>query len=1023
MITNVTSSTDGVVFTLSNGESYTVTNGKNGANGTVWTIGDDGYWYCDGKKTDNLAKGPKGDKGDKGDQGEPGSAGTGTVGDQGPAGNYYVPNPETGTFWLYDGATDEPIKDTEISFLGTVEGITAVDNGDEVLLFNVDPKNPKDFIRISKSSALKSIVLIPELYADGIEAVEYEYNSFLPLKTTDGELKNVYNQLGAKCTVISKPEIWNYNDYEDLGVVYNPVKTVEYHLNPSSASVKANQVTLLSEDVETISRSSEASIKKVDSAFAVEDGIMTIGFKAAGDSIMTDEDGMASIFAAQVRVNNTNSAAPDTTITSDYTMLYASRVVPVRIAFSQNGTAIDCQYSTEKNLKGDHLYSRVDQAINYAPSVVVEYTGSLDLSQLEIHYNWHTNTKNKGLHKVWKYGEEKAYGLHYDYALVDYTCGENKTSESKYCKLDGSILTPYAVNAQGEPEYKNGVASVGRQPIVRVRVLDDNGKVALVGFIKVNIVKEVEFKVSPVIDLGKSKFGCDGDKKTVTWSQVSDYLLQNTACTSKSEFENDYYLDNTWMDDHSEATQYIRKEVDGKVSFVEAKANEYIGMVEAKNDSWGGTTTDVIRWTLSMDAQQVVYEMPNHTATIYVAYKRYGDSELYAPIYVPLKVEVTKPVGHVTNKVQANWMRNQEAAILNVPQPTNGKNPTPYTTDLNKSWSYGDGTSKPNFNPTEKYASYKPAILANQNGAAGGYKFYFTAGNRRQLDGYSFMVDNVNTPCLIENGAFSVEDMGDHALLASSTATEGSVYENTALYARKDGAHSTADWEVIAVIDQATGEITYQDNALAKELLNKYASNGDGLDRTNAKLFAEIGICAYSSCGVALKLDNGVYPAYFLRPINVYSGNGTFTDATANGSKVKVASLLSFDDWRGQKFAGNEWLLAYYDVKKVTLKLAELTSTAVDGTNFTKLNDVTAAFSMESGTNERSITWNATDIDSTKSAADKTKFESALGTLVYNNQNITRNTFKVKIPVEIEYYWGTIHTEIIATVNNTLTPQ
>lgn len=47
------------------------TNGQDGKDGTdghtpVLTIGDDGYWYVDGVKTNQLAQGPKGDSGSQG---------------------------------------------------------------------------------------------------------------------------------------------------------------------------------------------------------------------------------------------------------------------------------------------------------------------------------------------------------------------------------------------------------------------------------------------------------------------------------------------------------------------------------------------------------------------------------------------------------------------------------------------------------------------------------------------------------------------------------------------------------------------------------------------------------------------------------------------------------------------------------------------------------------------------------------------------------------------------------------------
>lgn len=66
VITKVENITGGVEVTLSNGKSFTIKNGDAGKDGTQWTIGEDGYWYQDGKKTEFKAKG---------DQGEPGTPG------------------------------------------------------------------------------------------------------------------------------------------------------------------------------------------------------------------------------------------------------------------------------------------------------------------------------------------------------------------------------------------------------------------------------------------------------------------------------------------------------------------------------------------------------------------------------------------------------------------------------------------------------------------------------------------------------------------------------------------------------------------------------------------------------------------------------------------------------------------------------------------------------------------------------------------------------------------------------------
>ncbi len=76
-ITSVTPSADGLTITLSDGQTYNITNGKNGqdgqdgaagAAGTEWTISEDGYWVCNGEKTDVKAVGQDGEKGEPGQQ-------------------------------------------------------------------------------------------------------------------------------------------------------------------------------------------------------------------------------------------------------------------------------------------------------------------------------------------------------------------------------------------------------------------------------------------------------------------------------------------------------------------------------------------------------------------------------------------------------------------------------------------------------------------------------------------------------------------------------------------------------------------------------------------------------------------------------------------------------------------------------------------------------------------------------------------------------------------------------------------
>ena len=89
VITSVTSTATGVKVTLSNGNSFDITNGKDGANGTngtngtngkdgapgsVITIGDNGNWFIDGVDTGKAAAGKDGKDGTNGTNGKDGDS-------------------------------------------------------------------------------------------------------------------------------------------------------------------------------------------------------------------------------------------------------------------------------------------------------------------------------------------------------------------------------------------------------------------------------------------------------------------------------------------------------------------------------------------------------------------------------------------------------------------------------------------------------------------------------------------------------------------------------------------------------------------------------------------------------------------------------------------------------------------------------------------------------------------------------------------------------------------------------------
>ena len=891
---------------------------------------------------------------------------------------------------------------------------------------------------------LNSLVFQPSLYIDGIEATEYAWMSYTYKKSGTTTQTTFTDNEGVGCTVTTKPEEWVYEDNQKAE--FDPIVNVQYHINPSKAEVTKENLSFLSNDAEVINtRSSVANPVIAEGDIKVENGILTVPMQAKGSLIKDQTQGEGSIFALQANVKT--ESGEDRVITSDYSVLYSSVIDPQAIAYSveeYNGFDIkakDCSYTSPK----DELWASVEEAIQNEPTLRVAYNSHIDLSEvLNIHYNHTSLTKTNGTHKVWAWGEEKAYGLHYDFALIQYNVGTNETSDSKYVdesQIAQGIVAPRMVNADGTTASQPGVSSVGKHPLIRVRVLDEQNRVVLHAYVKVEIVKTVENLVTTIFDKGDALFGCNNWDAKLTWSEISNQLIEK-AGVSKEEFEALYKLD---VNSLGEAKQFNFADNKFTECVNASVTGDIFGKVKENADPQG-TTNSVLVWSLTDEDQQRIYEEnADHSKTIYVRYVRTtsspsGTSNI-APIYLPIKITVTKPEGTVVKKIQEYWYNNSINTRLNVPYPKDNGNSTEYVVDLNQVW---EG-NQPKFGQGNDYASYTDAILSNLNGdpvmdRKGGYRYYFTAANN---------MDDATVTSPIDNSTYTLVDLDGEtyklfAGLKSSAVREdyaddifgkqheatteneklyalstlSGVYQNEALYATRISDNVT---EKIAEIsyDNNIPQIKYQTGDIAKALLNAY-------DHSDAKLFAYIGIVAYSECGVAMSLKDNVYPAYFLRPITMKDNNSaTFEDAEANGSVINIAEVFDFVDWRDVAFKdGNDyknvWLYAYYGLKGATM-IAEDITTNLNGNdiNTTKLSAVTDKIKLSQigGTSFNLSSYN------TEANGTKTTWEAIvnlMGQIKYENNGNNVSNFDIRIPVEFTYDWGTIRAYITCHVVDTM---
>ena len=280
-------------------------------------------------------------------------------------------------------------------------------------------------------------------------------------------------------------------------------------------------------------------------------------------------------------------ASKDTTVNSDYAVVVPAIYNIIALAdkepdetlsrgtFVNDHTAADYSQNPIGVIRNNHLYETVgvEGTIDYvwpdhgdynSPGAIpspathgVVYNSSIDLKPfIETHYAYTTYTKygQSTVDKVMDADLMAKLGLHYEFTAIDYTIGNEKTSESAHIEEgEEGVFYPRSVTADGET-IKGEVATkevIDREPLVRVDLVTEDGKIIRYGYIKLRIVETEVADLDVAIDLGDVYMNCGGYAK-ITWSQVENLILaklNDGKGMTKQDFENNYrYLDqnNHW---------------------------------------------------------------------------------------------------------------------------------------------------------------------------------------------------------------------------------------------------------------------------------------------------------------------------------------------------------------------------------------------------------------------------------------------------------------------------------------------
>lgn len=350
------------------------------------------------------------------------------------------------------------------------------------------------------SNKLRSLVLKPILYIDGIETIEYPY-------VRDTVLKKItilpYSRQRADETYAK--DIADLTDYvltTPVQVVgYNPVIGVDYHLNPSTADVKySNVIGFTGHIAETGTRVADHSALKITSPEVYYDGCKTFkvakGMVTAGMQVGEPEKlnhllgGEGAPISSSANSGNGNPGSynvngsvesgtghysygkdnvvalqigsqlngKDTVITSDYAMVLAEKMWIDGIIWNK---ALKHRTTTNDETQGHngtaavpnfcgkaHVYDTPQEALAVeAKDAVQLYYNSKDGINLEDYLGVHYVRESGKLASnrapgTWAFtsDEMKHFGLTYEFELIDYKIAGNKTGDSRYLSLDNKVL-------------------------------------------------------------------------------------------------------------------------------------------------------------------------------------------------------------------------------------------------------------------------------------------------------------------------------------------------------------------------------------------------------------------------------------------------------------------------------------------------------------------------------------------------------------------------------------------------------
>lgn len=514
---------------------------------------------------------------------------------------------------------------------------------------------------VLENNLLTSLVLIPESYYGGIEAIEsneFAYNAWTVNKVENGVVTyTTAPKKGATPTTTSR--------YAEA----------VYLLNPSGAllDTKPENFTYLAYDRVVRGGNSEAqvTVKKA----TVAEGKLTVVLDIAGQTKDPNPDEMITVASLQYKAPTEDNNKPRI-ISSDFAAIYTNEYSDLQIFDVEKNAAASTSLnvSTVWDVNNEGGSKDIAAAIQTRGEQADGTLAAMDKNAAE------------------KVSRLTKSGFHYEYHLVKTDANDKSYEAFELDQKTGVIKAKYDANKP--------FVHVGKTATVRVTLVRGT-EVAALGFFKVHISQKDKV-VKEFTNTNEKKFTCSdqevaADKFEAEVTQVAEVLKAQASLEAK---------DWEFVKPNGELTQFYFESEVAKTVAPEKKLGKVTLSADGKKLVWEGITK-----------KQVASLKPGASVATYVKVQKKSDTKVKFFVkltYNPASEQAAPVAEFVGARISNDWflnnIRTNEKELrmhFNI-DPTNAKfnRSDKFMYSINES--YKSGTVKIN-----ALAGYSPAVLAS----------------------------------------------------------------------------------------------------------------------------------------------------------------------------------------------------------------------------------------------------------------------------------------------------------------------